>query len=166
MDMRRLAFAPRFDAAIIPYNTLNLLADNRDVALCLQKCRESLNQGGMLLLQLHIPKQSAAADTTGPTFQFQIFDRPEGGKIIKETLRTIQPDLSTIVLEERYKIRPMNGIEPNRNFKHQLIINGNSRTAWLQLIEDAGFSVSHCTNRYRLSSPALDSMLLVIATAS
>lgn len=164
MDMRRLAFTARFDAVIIPYNTLNLLADNRDVALCLQGCRDHLNLGGKLLAQLYLPQHSATADKPGPTFQFQIFDRRQGGKVIKETLRTIVPDQQAICLEERYKVRPMNGIEPNRNFKHRLIINGNSRTAWLALLEKAGFAVNHCTNRYQQDSPALDSMLLLIAS--
>jgi SAM-dependent methyltransferase len=163
MDMRKLAFRTTFAAIIIPYNTLNLLADNDDVFRCLEGCRDHLQASGQLLIQLYTPSGSLSPEQ--PTsFQFQIFDRPEGGRVVKETLRTFDPATTTITMEERYKIRPMNNIDPNSNYNHTMMLNANSRETWLDIITSAGFTVQSTSSSYAPESPATPSLLLIQAT--
>ncbi|MFV0438747.1 MAG: class I SAM-dependent methyltransferase [Desulfopila sp.] len=161
-DMRALPFRHGFSAIVIAYNTLNLLTDNHDVHRCLTSCRHNLYPGGTLLLQLHL-----AADTSryhdGVTFQFQLFDHPTGGKIVKETLRTRRDHRSCIELEERYKLRPTGGAEAAVNFRHILHLNANSRTAWLELIQQAGFALQSTATAYQPHRPEVPGMLLVHA---
>jgi len=163
MDMRRLTLHKTFTAIIIPYNTLNLLPDNDDVLCCLNGCREHLQAGGRLLIHLYIPGAHPTREQS-TSFQFQIFDRPEGGRIVKETLRTFHPASTSITMEERYKIRPMNGIEPNINYNHIMTLNGNSRETWLNIINSAGFSIQSTASAYTLKSPQSPSILLINAT--
>jgi len=163
MDMRRPAFRTRFDAVVIPYNTLNLLADAADAACCLDGCRACLRDGGKLLLQLYIPSGELQHEGTGASFQFRIFDRPGGGKIIKETLRSYDHATTTIAMTERYKIRPMNGHEPNSNFCHTMTINGGSRAFWLGLLGSSGFIVETLASSYDAATPVGSSLLLVTA---
>lgn len=150
MDMRRLAFTKRFAAIIIPYNTLNLLADNSDVMYCLEDSRRQLSYSGQLLLQVFTPTRQQFHET-GSQFQFTLFDRPQGGKIVKETLRTMDAAAGTITMTERYKIRPMNGSEPNSNYSHTMLLNGNSRENWLDCLRAAGFTVESVASSYDAS---------------
>jgi SAM-dependent methyltransferase len=163
MDMRNLAFCTTFATIIIPYNTLNLLADNNDVCRCLEGCRKHLKPGGRLLMQLYIPGMNWDQEQS-TSFQFQIFDRPGGGRIVKETLRTFHPATTTIVMEERYKIRPMNNIDPNLNYNHTMTLNGNSRETWLDIITSLGFTVQFTSSSYTPEIPATPSLLLIKAT--
>jgi len=106
MDMRQLALTPLFDAILIPYNTLNLLYKKTDILSCLKECRSLFTENGRLYLQLFIPDKRLISHK-GKIFQFQIFRRPGGGKIIKETLKHFSDKTKTIAIEERYRIRPM-----------------------------------------------------------
>lgn len=161
MDMRQIAFNKKFNGIIIPYNTLNLLADNSDVARCLRGCRAHLKTGGHLLLQLYIAGENLRADSSTTTFQFQLFDRPQGGKVIKETLRTCHAVTNTIMMTERYKIRPMNPAQANANYSHAMLLNANDRATWLRLILDAGFSIEFLATQYETSGKSSPSLLLV-----
>ncbi|SHO50574.1 class I SAM-dependent methyltransferase [Desulfopila aestuarii] len=163
MDMRKIAFRTTFAAIIIPYNTLNLLADNDDVVRCLTCCREHLQPEGQLLIQLYIPNTNPSPEDS-TSFQFQIFDRPEGGRVVKETLRTFHPATTTITMEERYKIRPMNGVEPNCNYKHTMTLNANSRETWLNIINSAGFTITSASSSYTPTSPTAPTLLLIKAS--
>ncbi len=87
MDMVTPAFSIRFDAILIAYNTLNLLGSEEKILACLQGCKNSLRPQGKLLVQLFIPTEDFIQQKK--TFQFQMFDRPGGGKIIKEILQAI-----------------------------------------------------------------------------
>lgn len=166
MDMRNIAFFNTFSAVVIPYNTLNLLTDNEDVQRCLYGCLEQLNPGGHLLLQLYIPADGARREHAAPSFQFQILDLPQGGKVVKETLRSFQTSSSTITMEERYKIRPMNGIDPNSNYRHTMFLNGNDRTTWLELIQSAGFTIRSTSSSYDTDDQQNPNLLLISAQRS
>jgi len=163
MDMRRLAFRTLFDAVVIPYNTLNLLADTADAASCLNGCRACLKDGGKLLLQLFIPSKDLLQEDAGASFQFRVFDRPLGGKIVKETLRHYDHATATIAMTERYKIRPMNGHESNTNFSHCMTLNGSSRAIWLDLLDSTGFVVETLASTYDAATSVSNSLLLVAA---
>jgi len=163
MDMRALAFKRNFSVIIIPYNTLNLLTDNHDVRCCLQNCYDHLGPHGRLLLQLYVPPENTCQPDSSTTFQFQIFDRPRGGKIVKETLRTNHGNSTSIHMEERYKLRPMNGVEPNRNYRHTLTLNANSRATWLELIRSSGFTIKLASSSYHSTHPDSPNLLLIEA---
>lgn len=141
MDMRNLALRKRFDAIIIPYNTLNLLANNIDVTICLNGCLNHLKPGGLLLLHLHIPTEEMRSNPDKATFQFQMFDRPQGGKIIKEILLRFHTDSNQLEMTERYKIRPMQLDEANTNYSHTMLLNANDQSAWLNLLHSSGFAI-------------------------
>lgn len=163
MDMRRLALRTQFDAIIIPYNTLNLLADNGDVTRCLTGCRNHLKAEGQLLLQLYIPSGDLLSQTGKTTFQFQMFDRPQGGKVIKEILRTLHTETHQLEMTERYKIRPMCPGRPNTDYSHTMALNGNDRSTWLQLLTTAGFTIHSLATSYQgPETPGTDTGILLI----
>lgn len=145
MDMRNLALHRRFDAVIIPYNTLNLLANDADVMTCLSGCRDHLKPDGRLLLQLYIPTEEMRANPDKTTFQFQVFDGPRGGKIIKEILRRFHADNNQLEMTERYKIRPMHADMANTNYSHTMLLNANDQAAWLDLLNASGFIIQSIT---------------------
>lgn len=163
MDMRRLAFHKRFDAIIIPYNTLNLLCDNSDVRCCLSGCRKHLVQKGILLLQLFIPSEELLSQAGKTTFQFQMLERPQGGKVIKEVLRKFSADLSQLEMTERYKVRPMLAGQPNVNYAHTMTLNANNQSTWLELLQSSGFTIQSLASTYDTTSPANSSLLLINA---
>lgn len=141
MDMCRLALRKRFDAILIAYNTLNLLTENTDVQACLTGCRDHLKPDGRLLLQLYIPSGEIQSNPDSTTFHFQMFERPQGGKIIKEILRRFRTGTSLIEMTERYKIRPMQPGAVNTNYAHTMLLNANSQAAWLNLLRISGFAI-------------------------
>ena len=57
MDMTQLALSIDLRAILIPYNTLNLLGTEDKIMQCLHGCRNFLQPGGRLLVQLFVPKQ-------------------------------------------------------------------------------------------------------------
>jgi SAM-dependent methyltransferase len=166
MDMRRLAFSTSFDAVIIPYNSLNLLTDRQDIHACLSGCRQLLRADGILLLQLFVPGQQCLQQAGQRTFQFQIFDDPQIGRVIKEVRRTYLPATETLQLEERYRLRPNRQDRKNEDLNRQMEICAWPAERWFDLLTRTGFAVDRCYGGYDLS-PFLagrDSCLLLAAS--
>lgn len=165
MDMRQLALHLRFGAIIIPYNTLNLLTSADDIKRCLNGCSHHLQTDGLLLLQLYITPEELRHKPGTTNFQFQIFDRPAGGKVIKEILRTYLAKNRTIQMEERYRVRPMSPGQLNKNHSHTLHLCGWDADQWLSRIKHAGFFLEATYGDYTLSSSynSSSNMLLVAA---
>jgi SAM-dependent methyltransferase len=167
MDMRNLSLGRRFEAIIVPYNTLNLMTDKADIECCLRGFKQHLQHDGLLLLQLYIPTIDFALEEPKSTFKFQMFDRPEGGKIIKEILQTPLPATRQLRMTERYKIRPMTIGQENVNYSHTMLLNANDRSTWLDLLANAGFTLHSIANAYDGSNNQdLESTLLLIKANS
>lgn len=117
MDMCCLAFScrRRFDALLIPYNTLNLLADAGQPAACLAACHPLLAANGRLAVQLYIFNRKFLK-TKEKTFQFQLFDLPDGGRLIKEIRKWYNPLRCQVEVEERYRVRPMQQGKKKRDY--------------------------------------------------
>lgn len=164
MDMRTIALQQKFDAVIIPYNSLNLLKDNGDVHACLQSCREHLTTDGLLLMQLYIPSDEIRSKPGQTTFQFQMFDHPQGGKVIKEILRKYHQESHRLEMTERYKIRPMGNNAENANYSHTMFLNANDQPTWLNTIHSAGFTIQSIATRYDDTIAPSPSLLLIKAT--
>lgn len=151
MDMIRPAFTTNFDTIIIPYNTLNLLINKEQIMKCLRGCRRYLQPGGKLLVQLFVPTNDFTGDDK-KTFQFQMFDRPQGGKIIKEILKKYCPQSESISVEERFRVRPMQSGQANTDWNTTYTIAGFSAKKWLSLFNQAGFSTSRIYGDYQGST--------------
>jgi ubiquinone/menaquinone biosynthesis C-methylase UbiE len=154
MDMCRMAFRAKFDHILIPYNTLNLLRDERLIARCLDQTRTLLKPQGTLLFQLYIPSHDTLMSKGKKVFQFQRFPLPEQkGHLIKETLRSYDAVSATIRLEERYRVRPTEQSLNRKDLSHVLYLAGFSSKKWKQLFSKAGFNPSP------LKSPAQSVLL-------
>lgn len=165
MDMCCLGFSPSFDAVVIPYNTLNLLPDKKSIQQCLAEIKLVLTGPRLLLLQLFTPNSVLIRQAHKRLFQFRLFDRPEGGKLIKETIRTYIPEQNMLLLEERYKIRTFAVNETNRNYSQTLRLTAFSLDQWLDLISCAGYKVVSLHGSYKRTpyDQEKDSTLLVLA---
>lgn len=141
MDMRRLGLRRRFAAAIIGWNTLNLLADHRSIRRCLEETATVLLPGGLLLLHLFVPDRQLTDHPGQRFFQYRLLDLPAGGTLIKETLRTYDRQDHLLHLEERYKIRLQPNGEPASNFRGHHRLAAWPATAWQQLLNQTGYSV-------------------------
>lgn len=139
MNMLAPALATTFAAALLPYNTLNLLATPEDIATCLRAIHTLLDDDGQLLLQLFLPT-TAMLDGKGTRFQFQIFELPEGGRVIKEIRTTLQPASATLVHEERYRLRPIGPGAVNLDYRSIRRVAAHPYSVWLELLAAAGFS--------------------------
>ena len=168
MDMRQLAFRARFDAIIIAYNSLNLLVAPDDIRACLAGCRIALKDHGRLLLHLFVPDHKLLRQPGRKIFQFQIFDNPQFGRIVKEILRTYDPDLHVLNLEERYRLRPTSGSAAKEDFARQLQLTAWPAEQWFAILADSGFSINRCFGGYDLSPfiSGTGSILLVAADRS
>ncbi len=166
MDMTDFSFTCRFNVVIIPYNTLNLLGSRSTVERCLRLCREHLTESGKLLLHLYHPDKQALKADGGRFFQFAIFELKDGDKIIKETLKHYLRPTETLVLEERYRVRPRLMKAEKRDLRHTLSLYAPEPDKWEVLLHDTGFSVSECCGSYG-GAPfyAADSTLLIEAFA-
>ena len=142
MDMMCPAFTSSFDNIIIPYNTLNLLETERRIAKCLQGCKSCLHPEGQLLAQLYIPTDNFTNEKK-KTFQFQMFDRPGGGKIIKEIIKEYVHESQSIMIEERYRVRPLQNDAPNEDYNCQYTIAGFSFDRWVSIFEKSGLKATH-----------------------
>ncbi len=164
MDMCCFDFSTLFDTIIIPYNTLNLLGSSHHVQQCLQLCHKHLKKKGKLVMQLYVPDKEISK-TEGKTFQFQIFEPPTGGKLIKETIKEYRKDTATTILEERYRIRPFQNGVPNEDLNNILTLFTPNYRNWKTLLEASGFSINAQYGDYTLSSftPESDSCLLLEA---
>jgi 2-polyprenyl-3-methyl-5-hydroxy-6-metoxy-1,4-benzoquinol methylase len=163
-DMAEISLQKNFDAIIIPYNTLNLLREPGKVELCLQLIRNHLRPNGLLLLQTFLPGQSIPTENA-KTFQFQIFKTPDGGKIIKETFKYYRVEEQLIILQERYRVRPITG--KTEDLIHTLYLLALPYEAWIRLITGAGFTINAQYGDYTLSPfiAGKDSRLLLTARA-
>lgn len=150
MDMRKLAFTTTFDNILIPYNTLNLLSKKDAIISCLEGCKTHLKKKGTILIQLFIPDGKLRSHQ-GRMFQFQVFNRPGGGKIIKEVLKKYSADTRTILIEERYRIRPMQEGQDNQNLHHFFTIAGFSHDEWISLFHQAGLEIVHSWGDYDMT---------------
>ncbi len=151
MDMLTPAFRKTFDAILIPYNTLNLLCTEQTIRHCLRGCKANLRAGGSLIVQLFIPTTDfSGSDRT--TFQFQMFNRPGGGRIIKEILKKYLPESQTVQLEERYRIRPMQKGLANEDYHTRSCIAAFSLEKWLSLFAETNFIPEHMYGNYTGSS--------------
>ena len=165
MDMRSLAFKPCFDCVLIPHNTLNLLVTEEDVRCCLLEIKKVLRPGGLLAAHLFAVTDDLSSQAGNRLFQFSLLDRPEGGKLIKETIRTYDSDSNRLLLEERYKVRPFSLPSLNKNYSHQLTLAAYSGSWWLDIIKGSGFSIveAHADFTKRKFSAGADTTLLVLA---
>jgi SAM-dependent methyltransferase len=164
MDIRQLAFKLFFDAILIPYNTLNLLYKKTDALSCLKECRSLLTDGGKLYLQLYIPDNQLRSHK-GNIFQFQMFNRPGGGKIIKESLKQYSSQTKTITVEERYRIRPTQRLGDNQDWNHLFSIAALSHEEWLSLFSQAGLHVVKAFGSYDLTLYDGNSSCLLVILA-
>lgn len=160
MDMVQLGFRLAFAAILIPYNTLNLLADEARIRRCLEGCRLALHEEGQLLVQLYVPNPRQEAKAT---FQFQMFDRPGGGRVIKEIIKRPRPASQEMEIEERYRIRPMQKGLANEDYRTIYRIAALPVDRWLALFAEAGFIPRHMWGSYDLKScdPAASSCCLL-----
>ena len=149
MDMRHLAFPIQFDAIIIPYNTPNLLYRTNDITTCLTRCRSLLRKKGRVYLQLFIPDEELICHR-GKIFQFQIFNRQEGGKVIKEILRNYCSESQSVSVEERYRIRPMIKKSADQNFNRFFTIAGFPFDKWVSLFHQTGLHIVDSWGDYDL----------------
>lgn len=138
MDMAQIAFSKQFDIIVIGYNTLNLLSKKSTIVSCLQGCCRSLRPEGRLLLQLYLPTREFI-DSGKKTFQFQMFDLPGGGKVIKEILKLYSAPTRTIQVEERYRVRSLNLKRSNEDYNSTYTIAGYSLSEWHTALKEAGF---------------------------
>lgn len=169
MDMTRMAFHVQFDHILIPYNTMNLLRDTSAIHRCLQQARDLLTPDGTLLLQLYIPDRQLIGLNGHRLFQFQVFPLNNSkGKLIKETFRSFLPEETEILLEERYRFRPMEEGAANKDFSHLLRLAGFPRQQWLNILQNAGFRNIHQYGDYnsRPYQSDEDSLLLIKAGIS
>jgi SAM-dependent methyltransferase len=151
MNMADLGFSVPFDAIVIAYNTLNLLIKKPELLSCLKRCRELLRPGGILALQLFVPSPEFCASGK-KTFQFQIFDRPGGGKIIKEILKAYHPLEEMVTVEERYRVRPTSEGQENQDWSNCYSIIGISKEQWCALFSSCGFSMKSSCGDFSGSS--------------
>ena len=164
MDMQQLAFKHFFDAILIPYNTLNLLFRKTDALSCLRRCRSLLTDRGKLYLQLFIPDNQLRSHM-GKIFQFQMLNRPGGGKIIKEILKQYSARTKTLTIEERYRIRPAQQGGDNQDWNHFFSIAALSHEEWVSLFSQAGLHVVKAFGSYDLTLYDGNSSCLLVILA-
>ena len=138
MDMVRPAFTTKFDSILIPYNTLNLLTSTTKILRCLNGCRNYLQPGGKLLVQIFVPTGDLVKGQH-KSFHFQMFDNPKGGKIIKEIIKKYLPETFTIHIEERFRVRPMQQGSANSDWNREYSAAGFGADHWLSIFKTAGF---------------------------
>ncbi len=164
MDMCSFSFSSSFDCIIIPYNTLNLLTNVNQVKQCLRLCRKHLVADGILLMQIYLPDQNIT-QTQNKTFQFQIMECPEGGKVIKETLKKYHHNTQTMLMEERYRIRPSEKGKTNEDLNHFMKLFTPGYNTWQTLLHTAGFSISREYGDYDMSSFSPDNCSCLLLEA-
>ncbi|MFA6498942.1 MAG: class I SAM-dependent methyltransferase [Desulfurivibrionaceae bacterium] len=155
MDMTALAFRTTFAAIIAPYNTLNLLTNPEALHACLTQAHHLLAEDGVLLLQLYIPDQELRALEGKKRFQFQIFDCPDGSKIIKEILKSTEPRSGLVDIIERYYLR-FRIDQPNEDWEYTYQILGYGFKQWREIFTDQGFCLEAAYGDYALSPFVLE----------
>jgi SAM-dependent methyltransferase len=163
MDMRALGFNPVFEAVLIGQNTLNLIGDPAEIKRCLEQLHGVLVSPGLLLAHLHctLPRQHSRADER--LLQFHIFNHPDGGKIIKETIRSFDRKRHRLELEQRFKIRRFSRELTDHNYRQSLSLAALTREEWFELVHSAGFIIDNWTHDFQntASSPPHSTLHLV-----
>ena len=164
MDMTVLAFRTTFAAIIAPYNTLNLLTNPDDLRACLTQVRHLLAENGVLLLQLYVPDPDLRALEGKKRFQFQIFDRTDGSKVIKEILKSTTPESCLVEITERYHLRFRKDL-PNEDWQYTYQILGYGLEQWRKIFADQGFCLDAAYGDYALAPfiPKEHTILLLAA---
>ena len=150
MDMNRIGLGCRFDAVVIPYHTMNLLTRAGEVDRCLEQIRPLLAEGGRLLMQLFVPARAHAELAQKKQFQFMIFDRTDGSKVIKEILKWRETGTTLINLRETYRVR-YRPDRVNEDWQYDYQILGMDDEAWRAHLAKAGFAVTACYGDYGLT---------------
>lgn len=144
MDMCQLGFCSCFDAVIIPYNTLNLLGSLEAIKQCLDEIKSVLTGPRLLLAHLHTPSSAQLQNQHKRLFQFHLFDRPEGGKIVKESITYYDAETDSLTLDERYKIRPLSdkpGSYNKINYSQTFQLKTYKPDKWSEIITKSGYSI-------------------------
>lgn len=150
MDMTALAFRTTFAAIIAPYNTLNLLNKPEDLHACLAEVHRLLDDDGIFLLQLYVPDAEFRALEGKKQFQYQIFNRPDGSKIIKEITKSMSQNSGLIKIMERYYLR-FSKEDPNEEWLYTYRILGYEYAVWKKIFADHGFQVDSAYGNYNLA---------------
>ena len=150
MNMAALAFRSTFAAIIAPYNTLNLLTNPEALRACLSHAHRLLDEDGIFLLQLYIPDQELHSLEGKKRFQFQIFECPDGEKVIKEILKSIAPHSCLLDIIERYHLR-FRKTQPNEDWEYTYQILGYGYAQWLDILAAQGFQLEAAYGDYDLS---------------
>jgi len=150
MDMTALAFRTTFGAIIAPYNTLNLLTKPEALRSCLRQIHHLLAADGVFLLQLYLPDEDLLALEGKKRFQFQIFDRTDGSKVIKEILKSMAPQSCLVDISERYHLR-FRKEHPNEDWEYTYQILGYGFAQWLEIFADQGFRLEVAYGDYALA---------------
>jgi SAM-dependent methyltransferase len=150
MDMTALAFRTTFGAIIAPYNTLNLLTEPDSLHACLSQVRQLLDPKGVLLLQLYVPDRELLALEGKKRFQFRIFDRPDGSKVIKEILKSTVPEPGLVEITERYHLRFRKDL-PNEDWQYTYRILGYGFAQWRDILAGQGFRLETAYGGYDLA---------------
>ena len=150
MNMTALAFRTSFGAIIAPYNTLNLLTNPEGLRACLSQVQHLLAEDGAFLLQLYIPDPELLALEGKKRFQFQIFDRPDGSKIIKEILKSIAPQSCLVDIVERYRLRFRKDL-PNEDWEYAYQVLGYGFEQWRNIFTEQGFQLDAAYGGYDLA---------------
>jgi 2-polyprenyl-3-methyl-5-hydroxy-6-metoxy-1,4-benzoquinol methylase len=169
MDMTKMAIQQKFDHILIPYNSLNLLRHNVSIAKCLQQTHDLLKPDGTLLLQIYIPDLQILQLNGQRLFQFQMFSLGNNrGKLIKETLRSYLSEKKEILLEERYRLRPVQKNVTREDLSHVLHLAGFSLEEWLDILRTNGFHKLSLFGDYdsRPFHPKTNALLLIQAHPS
>ena len=166
MDMRALGFRPGFEAVIIGQNTLNLLENPMEIRGCLKEVHSVLVDSGLLLAHLHCVEPEQVQQLVERLLQFHIFDHPEGGKIIKETIRSYDGNRHRLTLEQRFKIRRFHQDVADHNYRHVLSLAALSGKEWIELVESVGFVIESRSDRFQESSHTSPSTLHLVAQKS
>ncbi len=165
-DITNFFLQHQFDTIIIPYNTLNLLADITQVKRCLCVCRKLIKNSGALLIQLFIPDHEILQAESKRIFQFQIFKQSANTTIIKETLKLYQKKRNKLILEERYRLRTnINGTMNRDDYNHFIHLIAMNNDEWLQALNETGFHAKEQYGSYdfRPYIPSQDNCLLLAA---
>lgn len=161
MDMLALAFHPCFEAALIAQNTLNLLVDANSIHHCLRGIGEILIPGGRVLAHVHCCEKDRD-NRDNRQLQFMMFDHPDGGRIIKESIRFFDIEQQAVILEQRYKIRRFDSAFPDRNYRTSTTLAALTRRDWVEIFNGAGFSIESTCSDFSGASRTESSTLLLI----
>jgi SAM-dependent methyltransferase len=147
MDMSALALLPVFEAALLAQNTLNLLIDEQSIRHCLKGIRNILVPPGLIMAHLHCSEQVNACPDDR-LLQFVMFDHPDGGTVIKETIRSLDAEQHVITLEQRYKIRRFSNALPDKNYRISQSLAALSREHWVEIFKSSGFIIESVSSDF------------------